>query len=134
MGQSTTYEFDVTDSIPFKPTLSLLELQQQLETNNPQLLVAQKNITIAQYTLKEQKAERWPTINFNSTYNFNSLDNKAVVNPFQPLFSRNKGFNYIKHTRQNKKMVREARRKNVVDKYFWELNGKTPRYPRGHTF
>ena len=31
-------------------------------------------------------------------------------------------------------MVREARRKNVVDKYFWELNGKTPRYPRGHTF
>ncbi|MEY4638953.1 MAG: TolC family protein [Bacteroidota bacterium] len=94
MGQSTTYEFDVTDSIPFKPTLSLLELQQQLETNNPQLLVAQKNITIAQYTLKEQKAERWPTINFNSTYNFNLLDNKAVVNPFQPLFSRNKGFNY----------------------------------------
>ena len=94
MGQSTTYEFDVTDSIPFKPTLSLLELQQQLEKNNPQLLVAQKNITIAQYTLKEQKAERWPIINFNSTYNFNSLDNKAVVNPFQPLFSRNKGFNY----------------------------------------
>ena len=94
MGQSTTYEFDVTDSIPFKPTLSLLELQQQLEKNNPQLLVAKNNIAIAQYTLKEQKAERWPTINFNSTYNFNSLDNKAVVNPFQPLFSRNKGFNY----------------------------------------
>jgi outer membrane protein TolC len=94
MGQSTTYEFDVTDSIPFKPTLSLLELQQQLEKNNPQLLAAKNNIAIAQYTLKEQKAERWPTINFNSTYNFNSLDNKAVVNPFQPLFSRNKGFNY----------------------------------------
>jgi outer membrane protein TolC len=94
MGLSTTYEFDVTDSIPFKPTLSLLELQQQLEKNNPQLLVAKNNIAIAQYTLKEQKAERWPTINFNSTYNFNSLDNKAVVNPFQPLFSRNKGFNY----------------------------------------
>ncbi len=94
MGQSTTYEFDVTDSIPFKSTLSLLELQQQLEKNNPQLLVAKNNIAIAQYTLKEQKAERWPTINFNSTYNFNSLDNKAVVNPFQPLFSRNKGFNY----------------------------------------
>jgi outer membrane protein TolC len=94
MGQSTIYEFDVTDSIPFKPTLSLLELQQQLEKNNPQLLVAKNNIAIAQYTLKEQKAERWPTINFNSTYNFNSLDNKAVVNPFQPLFSRNKGFNY----------------------------------------
>jgi len=94
MGQPTTYEFDVTDSIPFKPTLSLLELQQQLEKNNPQLLVAKNNIAIAQYTLKEQKAERWPTINFNSTYNFNSLDNKAVVNPFQPLFSRNKGFNY----------------------------------------
>lgn len=94
MGQSTSYEFDVTDSIPFKPTLSLSTLQEKLENSNLQLLVAKKNISIAMSMLKEQKADRWPAINFNSTYNFNLLDNKAVVNPFQPLFSRNKGFNY----------------------------------------
>lgn len=94
MGQSTSNEFDVTDSIPFKPTLSLLGLQEKIDRTNLQLLVAQKNISIAASTLKEQKADRWPAINFNSTYNFNLLDNKAVVNPFQPLFSRNKGFNY----------------------------------------
>jgi len=94
MGLSTTNEFEVTDSIPFKPTLSLSTLQEKLENSNLQILVAQKNILIARSTLKVQKAERWPTVNFNSTYNFNLLDNKAVVNPFQPLFSRNRGLNY----------------------------------------
>lgn len=94
MGRTTTDAFDVSDSIPFKPALSIAELQENLGNTNLQLLVAQKNISLAKSTLKEQKAERWPTLNFNSTYNFNLLDNKAVVNPFQPLFSRNNGFNY----------------------------------------
>jgi outer membrane protein TolC len=49
---------------------------------------------LAERTLQERKADRFPTLNFNSAYNFNRLDNKAVVNPFQPLFSRNIGLNY----------------------------------------
>ena len=37
----------------------------------------------------------FPTVQFNSAYNFGRLSNASVVNPeFQPIFSLNKGFNY----------------------------------------
>jgi outer membrane protein TolC len=37
----------------------------------------------------------FPTIRFNSAYNFGRTSNASVVNPeFQPIFSLNKGFNY----------------------------------------
>lgn len=94
MNQSPGTEFEVEDSIPFTKEISLTELQENAATKSLPLQVAKKNIDIAALTIKEQNAERWPQINFNSNYNFTRLDNKAVVNPFQPLYSRNKGFNY----------------------------------------
>jgi outer membrane protein TolC len=51
-------------------------------------------LDIAELTLRERKAERFPVVSFNSAYNFNKNDNKSVVNPFQPLFNQNKGYNY----------------------------------------
>jgi outer membrane protein TolC len=86
--------YDVSDSIPLNKGLAFSEIQASLEKTNPTLQVTQKNIQIAGLTLKELKADRFPTLAFNANYNFNKLDNKAVVNPFQPLNSRNKGFNY----------------------------------------
>lgn len=94
LNQPAGFEFEVEDSIPFSTTISLKELQEKLEENSVPLQMTQKNKAIANLNLKELKAERWPQVNFNSTYNFTQLDNKAVVNPFQPLFSRNKGLNY----------------------------------------
>lgn len=88
------YNFEVTDSIPFGERVTLSSINENWIAQNPSLMVAKKNIQVASLTLKERKADRWPTVQFNSTYNFNRLDNKAVVNPFQPLFSRNQGFNY----------------------------------------
>ncbi|MFZ9878020.1 MAG: TolC family protein [Chitinophagaceae bacterium] len=93
MNQSPGTAFEVED-IPFTKEIALTNLQEDVTTKSLPLQVAKKNIDIAALNLKEQKAERWPQINFNSNYNFTRLDNKAVVNPFQPLFSRNKGFNY----------------------------------------
>ena len=88
----TTY--DVSDSIPFKNDLQMGNIIMEAEKNNPLLEIARKNIDITKLTLKEQKADRLPTLNFNSNYNYGRTDNKAVVNPFTPLFSRNNGFNY----------------------------------------
>lgn len=88
------YSFEVTDAIPFENKIPLSSINEKWISNNPSLLIAQKNIQVASLTLKERKADRWPTLQFNSNFNFNRLDNKAVVNPFQPLFSRNQGFNY----------------------------------------
>lgn len=86
--------YEVSDSIPINTSITLEEILASVESSNPALLVTKKNLQIAQLTLKERKAERLPVVSFNSAYNYNRTDNKAVVNPFTPLFSRNNGFNY----------------------------------------
>lgn len=91
LGTGQTYE--VTDSIPFLERIALQEARQSMIGSNPSLLLASKQIDVARYQLREAKAERWPQLNLTTNYNFNRLDNIAVVNPFQPLFSRNNGLN-----------------------------------------
>jgi outer membrane protein len=107
--------YEVSDSIPLNTQLSLGELQNGLEKSNPGLLITRKNIDIANLTLKERKAERWPTVSFNSVYNFTRTNNQTVINPFSPLFNQSKGFNYgftasipILNNFTNKRNIRQA--------------------------
>lgn len=86
--------YDVIDSIIFDNSLLAGEIFSSAEKNNPELQVAKQNISIANLTLKERKAERYPTVSLNSAYNFSRTTNKSVVNNFTPLFNRNYGFNY----------------------------------------
>jgi outer membrane protein TolC len=86
--------YEVNDSIPINTTLQYGDLKNNLEQSNPGLLFARKNIDIAQLTVKERKAELFPTLNFNSAYNFSQTRNKTVINTFTTLFNQNKGFNY----------------------------------------
>jgi outer membrane protein TolC len=86
--------YEVADSIPFKNNLLVTEVLDAAEKNNPLLQVTQQNIKIAELTLKENKADRFPIVSFNSAYNFNRTNNQVVVNNFTPLFNRNRGFNY----------------------------------------
>ena len=83
----------VSDTILINMSVALGDIQANLEKNNPDLLMAQKNIDIAKLVLKERKADRFPTVSLNSGYTFNRTNNKATVNPFQPLYSRNFGRN-----------------------------------------
>jgi outer membrane protein len=94
LNEQKTNWFEVTEHIPIESELSLGLIQDSLTRNNPELKIQERNIRLAERTLQERKADRFPTLNFNTAYNFNRLDNKAVVNPFQPLFSRNLGLNY----------------------------------------
>ena len=86
--------FEVPDTIPINLDIDLGSIAANLETTSPALLVAQKNIDIASLTLKERRAERWPTVSFNSAYNYSRLSNNSVVNPFTPLFNQNNGYNF----------------------------------------
>lgn len=86
--------YQVNDTIYFNDNLALADIQQDAENKNLSLLIAKKNIDIAGLTLKERKAERFPTVSFNSAYNFNRTNNQAVINTFSTLFNRSKGFNY----------------------------------------
>jgi outer membrane protein TolC len=94
MNVEINTRYEVADTITFSSDIILGDLLASVEATNPQLLLIKKNIDIGYLTLKERKAERYPVVNFNSAYNYSKTDNKAVVNPFTPLFSRNNGFNY----------------------------------------
>jgi outer membrane protein len=111
--QSTLYE--VSDSIPFNTDITLGDIQSGMENNSPSLLIAKKNIDIAGLILKERKAERLPTVSFNSAYNFSRTNNQAVINSFSTLFNRTKGFNYgltasipILNNFNNKRQIKQA--------------------------
>ncbi len=94
MGIEIQAQYDVSDSIPINMEIVYGEVANNIDKTNPTLLIAQKNIDIANITLRERRAERFPTVSFNSAYNFVRNDNKAAINPFTPLFNQNKGLNY----------------------------------------
>jgi outer membrane protein len=86
--------YDVTDTIVINRDLTLTEVMSVAEKTNPGLLIAKKNIDIANLTLKERKADLLPRLSFNAAYNFNRNNNQTVLNPTSPLFVQNYGFNY----------------------------------------
>jgi outer membrane protein TolC len=86
--------YDVVDTIIYKPDLAEADVFAAAEQNNPALKVAKQNIRIAEFSLKERKAEQFPRVSLQSAYNFSKLNNNTVVNNFSPLFNRSYGFNY----------------------------------------
>jgi outer membrane protein len=90
--QGSVYE--VEDSIPLNMSLQYGEFAQKYEDSNPLLLAAKKSIDVANLTVKEQRAGLWPTLSFNSAYNFAKTNNSVVVNQNQPFYNQNRGFNY----------------------------------------
>ena len=108
--------YDVLDTIPINMNMTLENILSSAQTSNPSLLVAKKNIDIANLTLKEYKGDFFPTISFNSAYNFSRLNNSTVVNPASPLFSQNRGLNYgftasipILNNFNTRRLVRQAK-------------------------
>jgi outer membrane protein TolC len=94
MNVAAATDYEVSDSIPINTQISLGDIQNNLETENPLMQIARKNIDIAGLALKERKAERFPVVSFNSAYNFNRTNNDIALNPALPIFNRNRGFNY----------------------------------------
>lgn len=94
MNVRSDANFEVTDSIPLNLALGLGDIQNGIEASNPTLLLAQKNIDIANLTYKERKGDLFPVVSFNSSYNYSRTSNKTVINPFSPLFNQSNGYNY----------------------------------------
>jgi outer membrane protein len=86
--------YDVVDTIIINTSISLGEVMSAAEKNNPAVLMAKKNIDIANLVLKERKADLFPTISFNSAYNFSRTTNQVVINTFSTLFNQVHGYNY----------------------------------------
>jgi outer membrane protein len=94
MNVSPGTVYDVADSIPLNTDILLTNIQAGIADTNPALLIAQKNIDIAKFTLKERKADQYPTISLTTNYNLNRTNNDIALNPALPLNNSNKGFVY----------------------------------------
>jgi len=112
--------YDVVDTIIYRDDILLGDLVGNIENTNPQLLAAKKNIDIGRLTLKERVGELYPTVTFNSAYNYSRNQNQTVINNFTPLFNQNNGYNYgvgvsipILNYFNVRKSVRQA--KNDID-------------------
>ena len=108
--------YDVVDTIMINTNISLGEVMSAAEKNNPAVLMAKKNIDIANLVLKERKADLFPTVSFNSAYNFNRTTNQAVLNTFSTLFNQVHGFNYgftatipILNNFNTRRLIRQAK-------------------------
>ena len=107
--------YEVADSIPLNPNISLGDIQNNIENSNTLLQVLKKNIDIANYTVRERKAERFPIVAFNSAYNINRTNNDVALNPALPLYNRNRGYNYgltatipILNNKNTQRLIRQA--------------------------
>lgn len=107
--------YDIVDSIPINFFLTIDEIRSGADLSNPMLQIAQKNIEIADLTIEELKADRWPVVEFNSSYNFSGTKNNVAINPVLPVYNRNRGLNYgftafipILNYRNTHRLIRQA--------------------------
>lgn len=87
---SADEEYRVSDTIPVNLGLSFELLRQQTLSDNPGLLLAQKDIYISRLSLKEIRRSRFPTVSFNSSYSYSKQNSQAGFF----LFNQSKGLNY----------------------------------------
>jgi len=119
--------YDVADTIMINTNIPLAEVMSEAEKNNPAVLMAKKNIDIAHLVLKERKADLFPTISFNSAYNFTRTTNQAVLNTFSTLFNQVHGFNYgftanipILNNFNTKRLIKQAKWSIDYQNIFYE--------------
>jgi len=94
MGLPQFSMYDVTDTIIIKRDISLGDVLNYAEKSDPSVKIAATGIDIAKLTLKEAKGDLYPSLSFNSTYNYNRNNNQTVLNPTSPLFTQTNGLNY----------------------------------------
>ena len=92
MGLPDVYE--VADTIPINLGLTMEEIITGLENSNQALVVAKKNIDVANLVLHENRATRSPILNFTSAYTYNQNENELQTNPAAQKYTRNRGYNY----------------------------------------
>jgi outer membrane protein len=69
-------DYEVEDSITVQYNPNKADLVKQMEASNASLLAMQKQIDVAQLTLKETKTLYYPKISLNAGYYFSQTDNK----------------------------------------------------------
>lgn len=94
LGMALPDIYEVGDTIPINLSLTMDEIISGIENTNQALVVAKKNIDVANLVLRENRASRSPVLSFVSNYNFGQTENELQTSPFALKFNRNRGYNY----------------------------------------
>jgi len=94
VGMQLPPVYEVSDSIIIDLDIREEVIATNIDNTNFDLLSAKKDLDIAALLLRERKGERYPFLNFNSSYNFTRSESNLATNPFSPLTNQNKGLNY----------------------------------------
>jgi outer membrane protein TolC len=87
MGKKTDTTYKVADTILISSLPDLVVVQSKIETQNPDLLLAQSNLAILLDSKREINSARLPVVTLNGNYNFVKNSNTAGFN----LFTQNYG-------------------------------------------
>jgi outer membrane protein TolC len=90
MTQDLNYKFEVTDSIEPKESMQLDALKKTGIENNTGLQMAKRNLEINHLLLKEINAERLPSLQLRSGYNYSTSNSEAGF----LQSARNNGYHY----------------------------------------
>ena len=77
LARDTDTGYDVADTIPLNYNPDPADLMNNLFTNNPTVLMYQKQVDIARLSVGEYQSYRLPKLNFVTSYNFLQNDNNA---------------------------------------------------------
>lgn len=90
LARDVATDFKVVEEVAVDDKLKLVDLNALVEKQNPQLQLALLNKTVAELDLKQVRANRYPTVQLNSGYNFNRSESSlGFVSQ-----SSGRGFNY----------------------------------------
>ncbi|MFN8346246.1 MAG: TolC family protein [Spirosomataceae bacterium] len=70
-------DFNVPDTIVFRKDLDIAQLQQNLKSQNPNLLAANQTRKIAEINEKEIRAIRYPQVDLLGSYTYSTLNNEV---------------------------------------------------------
>lgn len=94
VGLTLPEAYEVSDSILINLDIRESEIMENIERSNFGLQASQRGILVAEQSIRERRADRFPIINFNAAYNFSRTDNTQLINPFSSLVNQNNGYNY----------------------------------------
>ncbi len=77
LAREVNTEFDVSETIQLKSEIKLEYIQQKAVSQNAGLQIAKKNQNVNLLTIKEVQAERMPSIQLKSGYNFSRSQSEA---------------------------------------------------------
>ncbi|MCF8429707.1 MAG: TolC family protein [Bacteroidia bacterium] len=77
LARELTTDFDVENEIILNKDLKLADLQSKAQSQNTNLLIVKKNLQINSFVINEIKAERMPTVQLKTGYNFNRQASEA---------------------------------------------------------